>query len=88
MDKISPSSMISQIFADHSFDKTMEYFKNSKLLTRNEVMEVLQCSGKTIRRMEIAGTLPRVQLSSKCIRYEPKEVEAIIKGLRVKQAAW
>jgi len=56
----------------------MENYTHNKLLTRKDVMNKLQCSGKTVRRMEMSGILPRVQLSQRCIRYEQKDIDKII----------
>jgi predicted DNA-binding transcriptional regulator AlpA len=60
--------------------------KYERLLTRDDVCDMLQVSKRQLRRMELAGSLPRVKLSFRNIRYLKKDVEDLIKGRRVEQS--
>jgi predicted DNA-binding transcriptional regulator AlpA len=60
--------------------------KYERLLTREEVCDMLQVSKRQIRRMELSGALPRVKLSFQNIRYLKKDVEDFIKSRRVEQS--
>jgi predicted DNA-binding transcriptional regulator AlpA len=61
---------------------------SNKLLTRAEVMKMLNCCKRTIRRLEVSGKLPRVQLTQRFIRYRKKDIMRLIDKSVVKQAAW
>ncbi|GEM_PF-3624518 len=65
-----------------------EQINPDKLLTRQDVMDVLQCSARTVRRLEVSGKLPRVQLTKKHIRYRYRDLCKLIDKSVVKQAAW
>ena len=59
-----------------------------RLLTRQEVAEILRVSTKTVRRLEQRGSLPRVELSGAGIRYLRKDLDAFISQRRVEKALW
>lgn len=53
-----------------------------KLLTTAEVCKVLQVSKRTLIRYANAGLIPRIQLSSRCIRFSQDDVRRFVKGNR------
>ena len=56
-----------------------------RLLTRDEVCDMLQVSKRQLRRMELSGALPRVKLSFRNIRYIKKDVDDLIRSRRVER---
>ena len=49
-----------------------------RLLTRQEVAEILNVSSRTVRRLEERRLISRVRLSGSTVRYKRKEVEDFI----------
>jgi excisionase family DNA binding protein len=50
------------------------------LLTVFEVARILSVSAETVRRMEHAGRLRGIRLSRGSLRFDPADVERLIKG--------
>ncbi len=57
------------------------------LMTREEVADYLNVSQKTVRRLEEAGQLPRIDITRKSIRYRPEVVEKLLEELTRKRAS-
>ena len=51
---------------------------SSSLLTKKEVCELLQVSTYTIDRLHKLGLLPRVQISSRTIRFRIEDLKKLI----------
>jgi excisionase family DNA binding protein len=50
-----------------------------RLMTREEVAEYLGVSEMTIHRLERRGSLPRVEISKRVIRYRASDLDDLIK---------
>lgn len=51
-----------------------------RLLTRAQVAELLQCSERTVQRMEVAGNLRRSAGFSRLVRFDRNEVMRLVAG--------
>lgn len=56
------------------------------MLTRQQVAEWLNVSTKTIRRLELRGSIARVSISKVGVRYLKKDVEDFIKSRRIEKS--
>ena len=59
-----------------------------KLLTREDVCDMLQVSKSQLRRMEKAGLIPRIKLSFQNIRYKPDDIENFIESRRSERSLY
>ena len=51
---------------------------SDSLLSAKQVAEALGCSTETVRRLDGAGRLPRVQVGSRLVRYGASDVERYV----------
>ena len=64
----------------------MSVAKMESMLTRKQVAEWLNVSTKTVRRLELRGSISRISISRVGVRYLRKDVEDFIASRRVERS--